>query len=183
VTVAGLDAGYSSTEAFSRAFTRAFGTAPSLFQGDFRLPAPNGVHFHPPGGLLVPAGNERSDTMDLTDRMLEHDLWLTRELFDPATSIPEERLDETFEVVPGIPHDFPQGTPSVRDMLARLVLSKEIWTAAIAAREAPAHAERSLAGLRVRFEDAGEEFSDAIPSSGSAVRRSLRAWRPRPSSR
>src|SRR5881394_1162462 len=42
----------------------------------FRLPAPNGIHFHPPGALLV-AGGEGSDTMDLTDRLLEHDLWLT----------------------------------------------------------------------------------------------------------
>src|SRR5262245_42450754 len=91
---AALGAGYSSAEAFARAFRRAYGEAPSRFRGQFRLPAPNGVHFHPPGGLLVPAGTERSTTMDLTDRMLEHDLWLTSRLIDAAGELSYERLDE-----------------------------------------------------------------------------------------
>src|SRR2546425_1491911 len=42
VTEAAIDAGYSSSEAFGRAFRRAFGSAPSDFGGDFRLAAPNG---------------------------------------------------------------------------------------------------------------------------------------------
>jgi len=58
VTDAGLDAGYGSTEAFSRAFTRAYGLAPSRFAIDrpgFRLSAPNGIHFHPPPDSTFPA--------------------------------------------------------------------------------------------------------------------------------
>jgi AraC-like DNA-binding protein len=74
VTDAGLEAGYGSSVAFGRAFARAFGAAPSRYEGGFRLAAPNGVHFHPPGGLIVPASDERSEIMDLTDRMLERDL-------------------------------------------------------------------------------------------------------------
>jgi AraC family transcriptional regulator len=58
VTDAAFTAGYGSVEAFSRAFARAFATPPSRHRGDFRLRAPNGVHFHPPGGLIVPAGDE-----------------------------------------------------------------------------------------------------------------------------
>ena len=57
VTEAGLEAGYDAVEAFSRAFTRAHGVPPSRFADeprDFRLAAPNGIHFHPPGGLLLP---------------------------------------------------------------------------------------------------------------------------------
>src|SRR5881394_2224128 len=69
VTEVAFRAGYASLEAFSRAFSRAYGAPPSRFDGDFRLQAPNGVHFHPPGGLLVPP-DERRTTMDLTDRML-----------------------------------------------------------------------------------------------------------------
>jgi AraC-like DNA-binding protein len=57
VTEASLDAGYEAVEAFSRAFTRAHGVPPSRFAHeprDFRLAAPNAIHFHPPGGLLLP---------------------------------------------------------------------------------------------------------------------------------
>ena len=55
---------------------------PSRFAGeprDFRLAAPNGVHFHPPGGLLLP-GHPRTTTMDLSDRLIEHDHWHTTRL-------------------------------------------------------------------------------------------------------
>jgi AraC-like DNA-binding protein len=61
VAEAAVGAGYASAEAFARSFRRAYGAAPSRFAGDFRLPAPNGIHFHPPGGLVVPAGTERCD--------------------------------------------------------------------------------------------------------------------------
>ena len=88
VLEAALGAGYSSAEAFTRAFRRAFGVSPSRFYSDFRLPAPNGVHFHPPGGLLIPAGAERSTPMDLIDRLIEHDLWLTNRLLDAAGELP-----------------------------------------------------------------------------------------------
>src|SRR2546421_7189083 len=49
VTEAAVGAGYSSGEAFARAFRRAYGVAPSTFRCEFRLDAPNGIHFHPPG--------------------------------------------------------------------------------------------------------------------------------------
>ena len=53
-----VDAGYSSHEAFSRAFARAYGAAPTAWRRNagpsFWLKAPSGVHFHPPGGLAHP---------------------------------------------------------------------------------------------------------------------------------
>ncbi len=51
VTDAALEAGYDAVEAFSRAFTRAHGVPPSRFADEpreFRLAAPNSIHFHPP---------------------------------------------------------------------------------------------------------------------------------------
>jgi len=162
VTEAAFAAGYASSEAFSRAFARAFEAPPSRYRGDFRLAAPNGVHFHPPGGLLVPAATERRRTMDLTDRMIEHDLWLTRQLLDAAEALPDERLDEPFDVTPAVLPDFPQERPSVRDMLERLIFSKEVWAAAIAGREAPEGGGRSLAELRERFERSGDEFAAIV---------------------
>src|SRR6185503_15536945 len=49
-----IGAGYSSNEAFTRAFRRAYGTVPSDWRRSARtfvLPSPNRVHHHPPGGL------------------------------------------------------------------------------------------------------------------------------------
>src|SRR5882724_1577134 len=53
-----FDAGYSSHEAFTRAFARAYGEAPSRWRQQptrFQIDAPSKVHFNPPGGLRVPA--------------------------------------------------------------------------------------------------------------------------------
>src|SRR5438105_4856735 len=94
VTDAALEAGYGSLEAFTRSFRRAFGLSPRSFRSGpagFRLTSPNGIHFHPPAGILVPGptGLEGRRPMDLTDRMLEHDRWLTARLLDRAVTMDE----------------------------------------------------------------------------------------------
>jgi AraC-like DNA-binding protein len=157
VTDAGMDAGYGSTEAFSRAFSRAYGVTPSrLGHGDFRLAAPNGIHFHPPAGLRL-ATRERRPTMDLTDRMLEHDQWLTGRLIERAAGLSGEQLDR--EVRPG--HQVTQWDgpePTVRLMLDKLVWTKQVWAAAIGGHGLPDGSDRTIAGLRERFDTAGAEF-------------------------
>jgi AraC family transcriptional regulator len=151
---AALEGGYLSAEAFARAFRRAHGVAPSAFAGSglpFRLPAPNGIHFHPPGALLV-VGGERSDTMDLTDRLLEHDLWLTGRLLDAAEGLPAETLSEPLEVE----------EETLGSMLERLVWSKEMWTAAVEGRPMPARRGGSPECLRKRLGEAGPAFLEIV---------------------
>ena len=172
VTEAGLDAGYGSTEAFTRAFRRAFGVPPSRFGDtprDFRIEAANGIHFHPPAGLLVPA-ERRSDTMDVTDRLLEHDRWLTGRLLDRASTLTDQQLDR--EIRPGhqvLSFDGPEAT--VRQMLDRLVWTKEVWVAAIDGRDFPAEPDRTIDGLRRRF----AESADAFVALAARIR-DERAW-------
>lgn len=151
---AALAGGYLSPQAFARAFRHAYGVPPSAFAGSgrpFRLPAPNGIHFHPPGALLV-EGGERSDTMDLTDRMLEHDLWLTARLLDAAEELPEQELSEPLEV---------EGE-TLGSMLERLVWSKEMWTAAVEGRPMPERREGSPECLRKRLAEAGPAFVEIV---------------------
>ena len=151
---AALAGGYLSPEAFARAFRRAHGVAPSSFAGSglaFRLPAPNGIHFHPPGALLV-GGTDRSKIMDLTDRLLEHDLWLTGRLLDAAETLPAEQLSEPLDV---------EGE-TLGSMLERLVWSKEMWNAAVEGRPMPERRDGSPECLRKRLSEAGPAFLEFV---------------------
>src|SRR3954469_23178764 len=149
---AGIEAGYDAAEAFSRAFSRAHGVSPSRFAGeprDFRLAAPNGIHFHPPGGVLMP-GQPRTTTMDLSDRLVEHDHWHTARLLEQAATLSDAALDRHLR--PGlVVHDFEGPEPDVRSMLERIVFTKEVWTAAIGGRDVPPRDDRRIAGLQARL--------------------------------
>jgi len=163
VTDAGLEAGYNAIEAFSRAFTRAHGVPPSRFAGqprDFRLAAPNGIHFHPPGGLLLP-GQPRTSTMDLSDRLVEHDHWHTARLLEQAATLSDAALDR--HVRPGfVVHDFEGPEPDVRTMLERIVFTKEVWTAAIGGRDIPPRGDCRIAGLQARLAVVQPQFTALV---------------------
>jgi AraC family transcriptional regulator len=163
VTDAGLEAGYEAIEAFSRAFTRAHGVPPSRFADeprDFRLAAPNGIHFHPPGGLLLP-GQPRTTSMDLSDRLVEHDHWHTTRLLEQAAALPDEALDR--HVRPGlVVHHFEGPEPDVRTMLERIVFTKEVWTAAMGGHDIPSRDERSIAALQARLAAVQPQFAALV---------------------
>jgi len=163
VTEASLEAGYDAVEAFSRAFTRAHGVPPSRWAAerrDFKLSAPNRIHFHPPGGLLLP-GQSRTTTMDLSDRLVEHDHWHTARLLEQAATLPDEAIDR--HVRPGwVVHDFEGPEPDVRTILERLVYTKEVWTAAIGGRDFPTGRERTIAALQARLAAVQPQFSALV---------------------
>jgi AraC-like DNA-binding protein len=153
-----LDAGYGSHEAFTRAFARAYGEAPSRWRrrpARYELEAPSHVHFHPPGGLRVPA--ERKVTgMDLLIRMVEHHVWLVGEMLDRAESLSDETLDAPVEIsVEGIDCD-----PTLRSLLARLVGQLAMWNAATHEQPYDFDVENgeTVAHMRARLSESGPAF-------------------------
>jgi AraC-like DNA-binding protein len=168
VTEIAFDAGFGSLEAFTRPFRRAFGRSPSehrrLHARSHLLAAPNGVHFHPPGGLLMSIRpDERSHTMDLTDRLIEHDLWLTRRIIEAAARLEETQLDLVVDA-DRAPQPWEASEMTVRSMLNLLVKTKEIWGAAIAGRECPDDTDFTIGGFERGADEAGEAFSKIVRS-------------------
>jgi AraC family transcriptional regulator len=162
VTEIALDSGYGSNQAFTRAFDRAFGISPSEHRRrgvpKFRLDAPSGVHFHPPAGLFVPSNaEERRSSMDLTDRLIEHDRWLTGRMLDAASALSEEQLDAPMDLAEE-EILFLDGPLTVRSIINRLVFTKEVWTAALRGTETPEPGDDSLSGMRGRLEAVDPEF-------------------------
>jgi AraC family transcriptional regulator len=135
VTDAAWAAGYESVEGFSRAFTRAFGRSASSPAGDGHwLPAPNGIHFHPPAALWVRA--EEQPMNPLTEQLVAHDLDDTRALLELAKALE----DDAFRAVaqPGttvLSWDGPE--ESIAAVLDHLVVTKEVWLAAIDGLDLP----------------------------------------------
>jgi AraC family transcriptional regulator len=166
VTEASLEAGYDAVEAFSRAFARAHGVPPSRFAAeprDFRLAAPNAIHFHPPGGLLLPG--HPGTTMDLSDRLVEHDHWHTVRLLEQAATLSDEALDR--HVRPGlVVHAFEGPEPDVRSMLERIVFTREVWTAAIGGRDIPPRDAQSIPALQARLASVQPQFAALVRRIG-----------------
>jgi AraC-like DNA-binding protein len=157
-----IDAGYASNEAFTRAFRRAYGTTPSKWRGapgQIRLPTPNDVHFHPPGGLRVP-GQAEGNEMNLITRMVEHHVWLLGELLDKAASLTEEQLDAPIE----LPFDGIDDDPTIRSLLSRLIGQMDMWNNVMAARAYDWSVEdhEPMASMRIRLDQAGSEFLEEI---------------------
>ena len=154
-TEAATTAGYGSLAAFSRAFKAAYGVPPREFADSHELAAPNGIHFHPPAGLLIPGAREPVARRDLTDRMVAHHLARVRELLEAAAALPAEALMRPLR--PGFVAVWFEGEePSAALMAERLVFTLEVWNAAITGSPMPAGPGDDL--LR-RFDRAARDFA------------------------
>jgi AraC-like DNA-binding protein len=157
-----LGAGYSSHEAFTRAFARAYGRSPSNWRRrptSFQIEAPRKVHFNPPGGLRLPA-DRKVTAMDLLTRMVEHHVWLVGEMLTRAETLPDETLDAPIELsVEDLDAD-----PTLRSLLSRLVGQLAMWDAAVHARPYDFELEtgESLTSMRARLAEAGPAFLSAV---------------------
>jgi AraC family transcriptional regulator len=167
---AAVAAGYGSLAAFSRSFKRAYAVPPTAFAENGRpveLDAPNGIHFHPPAGLLLP-GTSHGGGRDLTERMVSHHLARTRELLAAAATLPPDALARPLR--PGFVAMWFEGEePDAATMCERLVFTLEVWVAAMAGLPAPG--QRPETTLLERF--------DAVAKGFERIARSLRdrgAW-------
>jgi AraC family transcriptional regulator len=136
VSAVAADEGWSSAEVFSRAFRRTFGVPPSRAADvQYRLPAPNGVHFHPPHSLWLDSDGHTKQP-DVSQFMVAHDIADTAYLIGQAGQLSNAQWRQ--EISPGqvvLEWDGPE--PSVGAVLGAIVWSKEVWLATIEGRDFP----------------------------------------------
>jgi AraC-like DNA-binding protein len=162
VTDAAFAAGYESVEGFSRAFTRAYGRTPGRPAGgsardEHWLPAPNGIHFHPPTSLWVSGGSDRRGGDEVTALLVHHDLEDTRALLEHASALPDAEYRRVR--APGwevLPWDGPE--ESLAAVLAHLVRTTEVWLASVAGADTPAPGADDPPALLARHEEAAPRW-------------------------
>jgi len=175
VTEIALDAGFGSLEAFSRSFSRAFQVSPSMYRrsGAWRihLPAPNEFHYC---GPQVRSKGANTD-MDLFDLFAGTDSWYIQKLLEQASQLSDEQLDTPLRRKSQPVFGWDKPDQSLREILERLVLTKEVWTAALTNGPmpdmAPPLAQRSAGALLKR--------ADAVETTFQRVLREVRdrgAW-------
>jgi AraC-like DNA-binding protein len=153
-----VEAGFGSHEAFTRAFTKAYGVGPSRWRKQptgIRLQAPSDVHFHPPGSIRLPA-RTKVTAMDLLTKMVEHHVWLTGRIIECASQLSEDQLDELIEL--NVEDDPDPST--LRRLMSRLVGQLGMWNAALANREYDWSVERheSIDSMRSRLAEEGPTY-------------------------
>jgi AraC family transcriptional regulator len=166
VTEIGFDANYGSLEAFTRAFRKAFGVSPSLYRrmgATFtQIHAANGIHYCASKDDTKGIGG----FMDLFDIFSGQESWHTRRLLDVAKTLNDGQLDRPLN---NQIHVFPWEGPdqSLRQLLDRMVQTKEAWAAALTGGSAPlfdnAPAEdRTPSAMLARMEKADAAFNGVL---------------------
>ncbi len=163
VTEIALDASFDSLEGFSRAFRKAYNVSPSHYRRleplSWLLAAPNDIHYDPLVGAAIRLAQPRTQggKMDLTERLIEHDLWLTRRLLEAARTLTDAQLDEAL-VRPENPLPFEKPEHTLRELLTRIIFTKEVWVSAVQGRSFDYQTDESIPGLLRRMEASFGEF-------------------------
>ena len=162
VTEIGLDANYRSLEAFTRAFRKAFGVSPSIYR---RMGATH-THIHTTNRIHHCCGKDDTKGagrfMDLFDIFSGQESWHTRRLLDLARALNDEQLDRPLKAeVKVFPWDGPDR--SLRQLLDRMVQTKEAWAAALTGDSVPLFdnappEDRTPSAMLARMEKADAGF-------------------------
>jgi len=101
--------------------------------------------------------------MDLFDRFAGADSWHTRRLLEQAGTLSDEQLDRPCEGSVAV-FGWCEPDKNLREMLERIVQTKELWTAALTGGDAPSmenvpEAQRTPKALLERYERADAEFN------------------------
>lgn len=171
VSAVAFDEGWSSPEVFSRAFRRTFGVPPSQAAGvDFRAPAPNGLHFHPPQSLWLD-GDGGGDA-EPTRLMVAHDIADTAYLIELAEGLTGEQWRQ--ELSPGrVVLDWDGPEPGIGAVLCAIVAAKDVWLATIEGRDFPdrvSPASTSAAQLARHHRTVSERWAAMVADYSAAGR-------------
>ncbi len=152
-----VEAGYSSHEAFTRAFSRAYDATPREWRakpGHIQIGDAEAVHFVPPASIRLPSRDQVRGP-DLLEKMVEHHVWLTGELVRVAGALTDDELD-----APLVVEDEPDESQSIRSILSRLVGQMGMWNAAMATRDYDWSVEEheSLIAMRRRLRIEGPRY-------------------------
>jgi AraC-like DNA-binding protein len=157
----GAEAAYTSPDAFTRAFFRAYGTTPTGYRRQHRsvhdLQSANGIHFHPPGGLRLPA-TQRNEPMDVLTRMYDHHVELTGAIVDRLPAVPVKVLDQPIE----LPVEGIDARPTLRELCDKLVRQLEMWVSAVEGATSIPAGQTSPEALRARLGQAAPRFRAVI---------------------
>ena len=162
VTDTAFAAGYGSVEGFSRAFTRAYGRPPgtpsaAVGRDDHWLPAPNGIHFHPPTSLWVAGEHTARGGDEVTALLVHHDLEDTRQLLETAKGLPDEEYRRLRAAgLQVLPWDGPE--ESLAAVLEHLVWTTEVWLASVEGADTPERGGDDPAALLGRHDAAAPRW-------------------------
>jgi AraC-like DNA-binding protein len=167
VTEVAFAAGYESVEGFSRAFARAYSRSPGTADDGPRsrdghwLPAPNGIHFHPPTSLWVADEPTHAPHDEVTALMVHHDVEDARVLIETAQGLSDGVYRRTrlsgWSVLP-----WNGAEESVAAVLDALVWSKEVWVASIEGGAHPARGADDPASLLSRHDAVAPRWLAAV---------------------
>lgn len=156
----GIEAGYGSHEAFTRAFSRAYSQPPSrvrrdppLSFHDLELPCPSGVHYQPPGGLRLPADTKET-TMDVLQQLVDHHVETLGAIIDRMARLDDATLDAPIT----ISVETIDERPTLRSVVGAMVTQEEHWLSALRGGAWPDDSDQSVAGLAERHRAAGADW-------------------------